>query len=67
MARVDGVMRDDVVVLAYIVAELLAFGFALYLWISAGASFSWGALLGAGIVWFLARVVLVYLAAFLFH
>ncbi|WP_258546045.1 hypothetical protein [Marinobacter pelagius] len=31
------------------------------------AFFNWGALLGAGIAWFLARVVLVYLAAFLFR
>lgn len=60
-------MRDEIVVLAYYIAELLAFGFALYTWISAGASFNWGALLGAGIAWFLARVVLVHLAAFLFR
>ncbi|GAA0846457.1 hypothetical protein GCM10009113_21220 [Marinobacter szutsaonensis] len=67
MGRGDGVMRDEIGVLAYYLAELLAFGFALYTWVSAGASFGWGALLGAGIVWFLARVVLVYLAAFLFR
>ncbi|SFM50415.1 hypothetical protein [Marinobacter pelagius] len=60
-------MRDEIVLLAYYLAELLAFGFGLYIWISNGAIFNWGAMLGAGIAWFLARVVLVNLAAVLFR
>jgi|GEM_PF-5073657 len=60
-------MKDEIVLLAYYIAELMALGFGLYIWISTGAVFNWGAFVAAGIAWFLARVVLVYLAAFLFH